>query len=267
MVRNSLVAGQFYPGDSKILKKQLDDFIETGCTKREAFGIVCPHAGYIYSGRVAGSVFARINVPDTVIILAPNHTGYGPRFSIWPDGSWSMPSGKVLIEKEMTRRLLSECNLIEKDYDAHLQEHSAEVIIPFLQYCNPKVKIAVIVIRSNVLKDLITLGEAIGNVTKNYCFDTLVVASSDMTHQEPELSVNKKDKIAIEEIIKMDEKGLHKKVHDFGITMCGVNPTVAMMVSSKIRGATTASLIKYETSGKTSGDYDHVVGYAGVIVN
>jgi len=267
MIRNPLVAGQFYQRDPERLKTQLEELVETGCEKSNVLGVVCPHAGYIYSGRVAVSLFSLINIPDTVIILAPNHTGYGPDFSIWPDDSWMTPLGNVKIDEDLTDKLLSDCKLIAGDYDAHIQEHSAEVIIPFLQYFNPDIKIVVMVIRSRSLKDLKLVGRSVSNIIKEHCPGALVVASSDMTHQESEKSANEKDKIAIDEIIKLDEEGLFNKVNSLGITMCGVYPAVSMLVCSKERGASSASLVKYETSGKTTGDYNHVVGYAGVIVN
>lgn len=266
MIREPVVAGQFYPADPVKLKKDLNKLVVSDSEKMDVFGVVCPHAGYIYSGRVAGSVFSKINVPDTVVILAPNHTGYGTDFSIWPEGSWNTPLGETSIDGDLTDRIVSDCDLVEEDYDAHMHEHSAEVILPFLQYCNPNVKIVVIVVRSRSLDGLKKVGKSISSIVKNFCPETLVVASSDMTHQEPEKSANMKDKIAIDEIVKMDEDGLYREVNSLGITMCGVNPTVSMLVCSKDRGASSASLIKYETSGKTSGDYDHVVGYAGIVV-
>ncbi len=266
MIRKPVVAGQFYPDDVNELKKQLESFIDAEAKKSNALGIVSPHAGYMYSGRVAGSAFSQVNVPDTVIILAPNHTGYGTPYSIWPDGTWQTPLGNVTVDNELVNLLTSECNLLSKDYEAHQFEHSAEVIIPFLQHLNPKIKIAVIVVMSRNINELKELGKSLSTVIKNYAPNALVVASSDMTHQESQESANRKDKIAIEEIIKLDEKGLYDKVEEMDISMCGIYPTVSMLVCSKERGASTARLTRYETSGETTGDYDHVVGYAGVIV-
>ena len=266
MIRKPAVAGQFYPADVNKLNEQLESFMDTEADKSAALGVISPHAGYMYSGRVAGSAFSRINVPDTVIILAPNHTGYGEPYSIWPDGSWQTPLGNVIVDTELVDQLTSECNLLSNDYEAHLFEHSAEVIIPFLQHINPKVKIAVIVIMSRNINELKELGKSLSTVIKNYAPNALVVASSDMTHQESQGSANRKDKIAIDEIIKLDENGLYDKVKSVGISMCGISPAISMLVCSKERGASTAILTKYETSGETSGDYNHVVGYAGVII-
>lgn len=266
MVRQPAVAGQFYPGNLNKLKEQLNGFIDSECEKIHVLGAISPHAGYIYSGRVAGSVFSQIKAPDTAIILAPNHTGYGTHYSVWPDGAWRTPMGDVSIDEDLADRLVFACDLLTKDYDAHIYEHSAEVILPFLQHINPKIKIVVIVIMSRQLNELKEIGRCISGVIKDYRPDTLLVASSDMTHQESESSANKKDKMAIDEILKLNEDGLYNKVEEMDISMCGVYPAISMLVCSKERGASSASLTKYETSGKTTGDYNRVVGYAGVIV-
>ena len=266
MIRKPVVAGQFYPDDAKELKSQLNDLIEKDCEKGDVLGVVSPHAGYIYSGRVAGSLFSRINVPETVVILTPNHTGLGAPYSIWPDGYWETPLGKVKVDEDLVNELAASCRLLTMDYDAHISEHSGEVILPFLQYINPAIKIVVIVIWSAYLNELKELGESIAKVLGNSWPNALVVASSDMTHMESEESANLKDKTAIKEIIALNEDGLYKKVKDMHITMCGVYPTISMLACSKKRGAVSSHLVKYETSGKTSGDYSSVVGYAGVIV-
>lgn len=266
MIRKPVVAGQFYPCDAKELKSQLNDLIKKDCEKSDVLGVVSPHAGYIYSGRVAGSLFSHINVPETVVILTPNHTGLGASYSIWPDGYWETPLGNTQVDEALVNELTASCHLLTRDYDAHIREHSGEVILPFLQHINPAIKIVVIVIGSANLKELKELGESIAKVLGNSRPNALVVASSDMTHMESEKSANLKDKMAIKEIAALNEDGLYKKVKDMHITMCGVYPTISMLACSKKRGAGSSHLVKYETSGKTSGDYSSVVGYAGVIV-
>lgn len=266
MIRQPIVAGQFYPAEMTELQRQLDGFVDKGYEKVNALGVISPHAGYVFSGGVAGSVFSRINVPGTVVILAPNHTGRGPRYSVWPDGSWRTPLGDTRVDEDLADRLVSGCALLTRDYDAHLQEHSAEVILPFLQHTTPEVRIVVIVVMSSVLDELKELGRCIATAVKGGRADTLVVASSDMTHQESEVSANKKDKAAIDEVVRLDEDGLYERVRGMDISMCGVHPSVSMLVSAKERGATSACLTRYATSGAVTGDYRHVVGYAGVIV-
>lgn len=266
MYRSPIASGSFYPGNKEELESVLKTLMEDCLERQKALGVISPHAGYAYSGRVMGSVFSRIEVPDTVVILAPNHTGRGTPFSVWTEGSWRTPLGDTSIDEELVYEILNTCELLEKDKAAHQNEHSAEVILPFLQYRNPQVKIVVIVVRSGNFKNLSIVGKSIADVINKTKPDTLVVASSDMTHYESQLSADKKDKSAIAEIVALREEGLYRVVRELDVSMCGVSPVISMMVCSKERGAAKAELIKYETSGDTTGDYKQVVGYAGVIV-
>ncbi len=266
MDRLPIASGSFYPGNKGQLESVLKTLMDDSPERQKALGVISPHAGYVYSGPVMGHVFSRIEVPDTVVILAPNHTGGGTPFSIWPNGSWRTPIGDTRIDEELVNEILDSCELIEKDKAAHLNEHSAEVILPFLQYNNPQVKIVVIVIRSRNFEDLRIIGNAIGHVLNKTKPGTLVVASSDMTHYESQESAKVKDQNAIKEIVALREEGLHEVVRDLDISMCGVSPVISMMVCSKVRNAAKAELISYATSGDITGDHDNVVGYAGVIV-
>ena len=266
MDRLPIASGSFYPGNKEELAGVLKALMADIPEKQRVLGAISPHAGYVYSGNVMGSVFSRIEVPDTVVILAPNHTGSGAPYSIWPEGRWITPLGETSTDEELVNEIQNSCELIEKNESAHTNEHSAEVILPFLQYSNPQVKIVVIVIRSNNFEDLSTIGKSIGDVLKTIRPGALVVASSDMTHYESQQSASKKDKSAIAEIVALREEGLHRVVRELDVTMCGVSPAISMLVCSKQRAATKAELIRYETSGEVTGDYDHVVGYAGVIV-
>ena len=266
MIRYPAVAGSFYSPDKTQLRSDIEDFVNKDAEKHTVLGIVSPHAGYIYSGRVAGNLYSKIEIPDTVIILSPNHTGFGAPYSIWPGGSWRTPLGDVTVDEEVVNELLHVCNLIEKDKEAHLDEYAAEVQIPFIQYFKPSVKIVVMVISSRNITDLKNIGKNLSQVLNKIRPDALVVASSDMTHHETQTSANRKDKIAIAEILALDEDKLYSKVHEMRITMCGIYPTVIMLVCSKERGAKKAELVRYETSGDITGDYDQVVGYAGIMV-
>ncbi len=266
MIRQPVVAGTFYPSDAVTLRAQIEGFVDKGCKKEKALGIVAPHAGYMYSGKVAGAVYSHSIIPETALILAPNHSGYGPPCSIWPDGSWRTPLGDVPIDVELVQELVSECDLLEKDKDAHKAEHAAEVMVPFLQYFNPRIKLAVIVISSGNLNELKTIGTSISSALRRLRPDALVVASSDMTHYESQQSANKKDKMAIDEILALNEDGLYGKVLGMNISMCGIFPAISMLVCSKGRGAKAGELVLYKTSGDTTGDYDQVVGYAGIII-
>lgn len=267
MIRRPAVAGSFYSGDTAQLRGNIEDYIIKTCKKHPVLGIVSPHAGYLYSGLVAGNLYSRIKIPDTVVILAPNHTGYGATYSIWPDGMWRTPLGDVEVDEKVVDELAHVCPLVEKDQEAHLYEHAAEVQIPFIQYFNPNVKIVVMVISAGNIADLKNIGKCLSQVLQKLRPDALVVASSDMTHYESQASASRKDRIAIDEILSLDEDALYRKVSDMHITMCGIYPTIAMLVCSKERGAKKAELVRYQTSGDVSGDYDKVVGYAGIVVS
>ncbi|MFN3531338.1 MAG: AmmeMemoRadiSam system protein B [Candidatus Brocadia sp.] len=267
MIRQPAVAGSFYSSGATQLKSDIEGFVFKDCEKQAALGIVSPHAGYMYSGRVAGVLYSRIKIPDTVIILAPNHTGYGVPYSIWPGGLWRTPLGDVRVDEEVVNELVRTCNLIEKDQEAHLYEHAAEVQIPFIQYFNSHSKIVAMVISSRDITDLKNIGKSLSSVLQKLRPDALVVASSDMTHHESQASANRKDRIAIDEILALNEDNLYNKVHEMHITMCGIYPAITMLVCSKDRGAKKAELVRYETSGDITGDYDQVVGYAGIMVS
>ncbi|MDE2217471.1 MAG: AmmeMemoRadiSam system protein B [Planctomycetota bacterium] len=267
MIRQPAVAGSFYSGDAIQLKSDIEGLVIKDCKKQLALGIVSPHAGYMYSGRVAGNLYSKIKIPDTVAILAPNHTGYGASYSIWPGGLWRTPLGDVEVDEEVVDELVHVCDLVEKDREAHEREHAAEVQIPFIQYFNPHSKIVVMVISSGNIADLKNIGKSLSQVLQKLRPNALVVASSDMTHYEPQSSVNRKDKIAINEILSLSEDNLYYKAREMHITMCGIYPAVTMLVCSKERGAKKAELVCYETSGDITGDYDQVVGYAGIMVS
>lgn len=266
MDRRPFVAGTFYPENGVELARAVASYME----ERErtlALGVVSPHAGYIYSGSVAGAVFSRVVVPDVCVILAPNHTGVGnASFAVWAEGAWLMPGGDVPVDEEFARKLLQGCSAAAADEDAHGREHSAEVQVPFLQAVNPAVRIVPVVISSHDLAALRDFGEVLAGVIRDTAGDVLVVASSDMTHYEDGDSARVQDQLAIDTILALDEEGLLQVVVENRISMCGVAPTVAMLTCCRELGAREAELIKYQTSGDVTGDYLQVVGYAGLAV-
>ncbi|MBI5309155.1 MAG: AmmeMemoRadiSam system protein B [Planctomycetes bacterium] len=264
--RPAAVAGSFYPGNAHQLLADIEGYMTIVAEKHSVLGVLSPHAGYRYSGRVAGELYSRITIPDTVVIIAPNHTGYGVPYSLWPGGPWQTPLGNVETNDEVVEELARSCDILEKDRDAHLCEHAAEVQIPFLQHFNPYVKIVVMVVSSQNISDLRYIGTCLSRVLQRVSPQALVVASSDMTHYESQADASKKDKIAINEILSLNEDGLYNKVNALGITMCGICPAFIMLVCSKARGAKKAELVRYETSGNITGDYNSVVGYAGIMV-
>lgn len=268
-IRKPAVAGQFYPSSPIELKKQIQGFIKEKAEKTNAIACLLPHAGYIYSGKVAAETVSNINLKEKIILLGPNHTGLGGEFSIISKGIWQTPLGDIKINGELAQGLLKHCDILEENSAAHQYEHSLEVELPILQYFKNDFEIVPITIFSDDLNKLKKLGVAIASaITRlNAKSSTLLVASSDMTHYEPQAQAQKKDQTAIEAILKLDEDELIKKIRDLKITMCGYAPVIAMLAASKILGAKTAKLVKYQTSGDITGDYESVVGYAGIIIS
>jgi len=240
--------------------------IPVGTGRIAAIGCVAPHAGYIYSGGVAGAVYSRLEIPERCVILCPNHTGKGSPLSIMANTTWQTPLGEVAADGEMSARLLRRFPALEEDSAAHRGEHAIEVQLPFLQARQPELNIVPIAVGTSDFDVLRGLGEALGDVIAGRDVKVLIVASSDMNHYESDAITRIKDHKAIERVLAMDARGLWKVVMNEDITMCGFGPTIVMLTAAKLLGATSATLVKYATSGEVSGDYESVVGYAGIIV-
>ncbi|MFH0731842.1 MAG: AmmeMemoRadiSam system protein B [Candidatus Omnitrophota bacterium] len=268
MIRLPQVAGQFYPGTESSLRQEVQRLLTIGASpaKEKALGIIAPHAGFMYSGAVAGHVYSAIQVPGTIFILGPNHTGIGKRFSLHKQGHWRTPLGDVEVDSEIAQQLLKSCKYLDDDTAAHTYEHCLETQLPFLQYIKSDFKIVPIVLSAYNSDAYRSLGEAIASVAKNLKKDFLIIASSDMSHYEGQKDAQKKDKKAIDAILKLDELQLINCVEGLNITMCGYIPAAIMLIAAKLLGAKEARLVKYQTSADVTGDYNAVVGYAGVII-
>jgi AmmeMemoRadiSam system protein B len=260
------VAGQFYPGEPEELRAFLQRAMPPGEPPQAAFGVVCPHAGYRYSGAVAGAVFGRVQVPDTVLLLGPNHTGAGTPASIVSSGGWATPLGTAEIDTGLAEALKGDCPLLEEDARAHAREHSLEVQLPFLQYLNPRVRVVPIAFMLRRFEEVEQVGRAIAAVLAAWPEPVLVVASSDMTHYEPRAEAERKDRLAIERALAVDAAGLLATVAEHRISMCGVVPTAVLLAAAAARGARHGELVRYATSGEVTGDDRQVVGYAGLVI-
>jgi len=234
--------------------------------KQEVIGLVSPHAGYIYSGSVAGAAISRVQFKDTFIIMGPNHTGGGQPFSIMTEGAWNTPLGKVEIDSELGKQILADSSYLQEDRLAHQHEHSIEVQIPFLQYFQPDIRIVPIILAHGSGDIYKEIGREIARAVKELNREVVIMASSDMTHYESHESAEKKDAQAIDAILDLNEDELLKRVDELNISMCGYAPTVSLISAARELGAKGAELVKYQTSGDTSGDYSSVVGYAGIII-
>jgi AmmeMemoRadiSam system protein B/AmmeMemoRadiSam system protein A len=266
MTRNPVVAGQFYPGSATELRSMIKEMVDEEAAKEEVIGLVVPHAGYIYSGPVTGATISRIKFKDTFIIIGPNHTGGGKPLSIMTEGTWKTPLGEVEIDSELGKQILAACKYLQEDYRAHQNEHSIEVQLPFLQYFKSDIKLVPIILSyasGDMYKEV---GRALAKAIKELNREAVIIASSDMTHYEPQESARMKDTQAIEAMLDLNEDELLKRVREFNITMCGYAPAVSLICAAKELGATGAELVKYMTSGDTTNDYSSVVGYAGIII-
>ena len=269
-LRRPAVAGRFYPRDPEDLRAEVQSYLsqERGNTRSpvRAIGCIAPHAGYMYSGHVAGAVFARIEIPRLCIVLCPNHTGIGQPLAIVSDGAWETPLGEVPIAAVPATALKQRFPALQEDTAAHRAEHAAEVELPFLQLLQPELSIVPIALGTRRFEILDQLGSAIADVVAAQSEPVLIIASSDKNHYEPDAVTRVKDHRAIERILTLDPQGLHEVVTQQEISMCGFGPAVAMLTAGRQLGARSAELVKYATSGDISGDRNMVVGYAGVIV-
>ncbi len=266
MMRQPVVAGQFYPGSASQLRAMLENMVDAGAEKQEVIGLVSPHAGYVYSGPVAGAAVSRVRFKDTFVILGPNHTGRGKPLSIMSQGKWRTPLGEVEVDVELAGHLLSVTSHLQEDAAAHQYEHSIEVQLPFLQYFRPDVKIVPITLSFASIDAYKEIGKEIAKAIGDTGRDAVIMASSDMTHYEPHDIASRKDRQAIDAILHLDEDELFRRVEEQNISMCGVAPVASLIAAARELEATSAELVRYQTSGDTSGDYSAVVGYAGILI-
>lgn len=265
-IRHPAVAGQFYPRDIAALRKELDSYLIPNAHPMPAFGCIVPHAGYMYSGHVAGAVYSQIEIPHSCVLLCPNHTGVGHALSMMTNGVWETPLGSVLVNAEIASALRSACPLLYDDPGAHRSEHAIEVQLPFLQSRRNDFRFVPIAVGTSHLDELQALGRALGGVLAARGEPTLIVASSDMNHYESDQITRLKDHKALERVMALDAAGLYDVVMNENISMCGYGPAIVMLIATQQLGASHAELIKYATSGDISGDRRTVVGYAGVAI-
>lgn len=275
--REPAVAGRFYPSDPAELGSTVERLLHPpagtpGAARvpgtapeatHPALGVLAPHAGYVYSGGVAGATWARVAVPPRVILLCPNHTGAGRRVSLWPGGAWDTPLGAVPVDAGMTADILA-TGLAEADHDAHRDEHALEVQLPFLQALRPDVSIAALCLGPLPFARCLELGLALADVARGH--GALLAASSDMSHYVPATVAREKDRLALDRVLALDPRGLHEVVTREEISMCGFVPATVMLVGAKALGARRAEIVRYATSGDVTGDTRSVVAYAGVVL-
>lgn len=265
MIRNPTAAGFYYPASPAELKKMLAKYINKKAPKEEVVGLLMPHAGYEYSGAVAGAAISRVKFKDTFIIIGPSHSGLGKPFSVMPEGTWRTPLGEVEVDAELAQKIIELSRYAEADYGAHAEEHAVEVQLPFLQYIKPDIKIVPIILLGDEAEIYQEIGHAIARAVTGLKREAVILASGDMTHYEPAEFALKNDMKAVEAMLALDADELTRRYKNLRITMCAHGPVVTLITAVKDLGADTAELVKYNNSGDATGDYSSVVAYAGVI--
>ena len=264
MGRRPAVAGQFYPGDAVELINEVNSYLVPDAEAIKALAIVSPHAGYVYSGHVAGAVYSSVVMPERFIILCPNHTGLGSPAAIMTGGDWEIPGASMPVDEDLAEKIMQRSKLFENDVQAHRNEHSLEVQLPFIKALVENPRFVPVCLKTHRPGDLEEIGLAIAEVIKEADDDVLIVASNDMSHFLPDERARSVDKLAIDKVLELDPMGLLETVDRERISMCGVAPVAAALIAANELGASKAELIKYATSGDIFGDRAQVVGYAGI---
>ncbi len=276
-LRRAVVASQFYEGSAEALRAQLSGCflhklgpqklptVNTTTHPRSIVGLICPHAGYMYSGPVAAHAFYQLSIdgkPDSVVLLGPNHTGYGSALSLMREGTWQTPLGNIEIDTQLADDILHETTILDIDELAHRFEHSIEVQLPFLQFLYGNTfKIVPICYQMHDYESAVEIGRALTEAL--YATNSVVIASSDMTHYEPAKAAAAKDQAALKAAINLDAKGFYDIVETQNITACGYAP-ITSLITYAFGVNAKAELLSYHNSGDITGDHSSVVGYAAV---
>lgn len=266
-VRRPAVAGLFYPDRPEEMDADLSRLLGEAQPKTTPRAVVVPHAGWMYSGAVAGAVYARVAVPRLALLLGPNHTGLGRWGSIMTGGRWAVPGGEVPVAEELARAILAACGELEEDESAHAREHALEVQLPFLRRLRPDLEFVPVTLMRTEPAFCAAVGRAVAATLAAWPEPVLLLSSTDLNHYESQAVSNRKDRLAIDRILALDPEGLQRTVREHHISMCGIAPTTALLVAVRQLGPARAELVRYATSGDVSGDLDRVVGYCGIIIH
>lgn len=267
MLRPPVAAGRFYPADPKALADEVSRCLPqmADSTPQSALAAVAPHAGYVYSGRVAGETLARIRIPESVLLLGPNHTGLGYGCALSPD-DWQIPGADIPREAALCKAILRHCRFAQEDREAHRREHSLEVLLPFLRALQPCLRVAALCLGGMTLENCRELAAGLHQALAEYGQPVLVLASTDMNHYESHETCQRKDSAALDRVLALDAPGLFAVVQQERISMCGVLPVTTTLFLARLLGAQGAELVRHTDSGEVSGDMAQVVGYAGLLI-
>ena len=268
MDRQPVVAGQFYPGSAAALAGEVRSLLgpaqdQTG--RPQTLLAMVPHAGWVYSGAVCGRTLAQASLARTILLLGPNHTGLGEPLAVWPAGRWLFPGGHLAVDENLAAALLAAEPRLAADESAHVQEHSLEVIVPFLWSLDPQARIVPVCVSEPNLAALLDVGRNVAETLAARGEPVSVVVSSDMSHYIPHEQAKARDALAVEAACRLDPEGLYRVVRERGISMCGVLPMTLGLAVARGLGASAAELAAYATSGEVNRDFRRVVGYAGVL--
>ena len=268
MRRSPVAAGRFYPADPKALADEVSRCLQrtADCTPQAVLAAVAPHAGYVYSGRVAGETLARIRIPESVLLLGPNHTGRGYACALSPD-DWQIPGAEIPRETALCAAILRHCRFVQEDSEAHRHEHSLEVLLPFLHALQPRLRMAALCLGGMSLENCQELAAGLHQALTEYGQPVLVLASTDMNHYESREVCQRKDRAALDRVLALDAPGLFTVVRQNRISMCGVLPVTTTLFLARLLGAQSAELVRHTDSGEFSGDTAQVVGYAGLLIS
>jgi hypothetical protein len=265
-VRQPAVAGLFYDARPEKLERHVRRFLPADSAPEKAIGAIVPHAGYVYSGPVAGAVYARLKLPRVAVILCPNHTGRGAPAALDPSEAWRTPFGDVPLARPLADKILALAPDVVEDSEAHRREHSLEVQLPFLKLLRPDVELVPLCLREASLPLCRQVGEALARVIREESEPPVLLASSDMNHYESREVGRAKDDLALARIEALDAEGLFQTVLARSVSMCGFLPATALLYAARAAGASRAEVVSRRDSGDETGDESSVVGYAGVVV-
>jgi hypothetical protein len=275
-IREPAVAGTFYPADAVELRRQVEACLgDDSPSPSSARLLLVPHAGYVYSGRIAGAAYREARVPPTCVVLAPNHHGIGAALALPRRGSWRTPLGDLAIDEAVSTAIAAREPRLRDDWRAHARDHALEVQLPFLlvrarQGSAQAPRLVTLSVGTHDLDALRAAGEAVAaGLIDAGCADpeqVLLVVSSDMSHYIPAAEARALDLPALEHVAAVEPEALHAEVLGKGISMCGIAPAVAGLFAARALGASPGRLLRYGHSGEVTGDDREVVAYAAVLV-
>lgn len=267
--RQPAVAGQFYTNDADALQREVRGYLSKAAEKNTAHTILAmaPHAGYYFSGAVAGATLGQANLAQTVLLLGPNHSGLGKPFAVWPDGRWLFPGGTLAVDAELAALLCDKEPHLVPDTLAHQREHSLEVMLPFLAAIDPDTRIVPVCVAHPDLDTLLSVGKAIGRALRGFERPVSILVSSDMSHFVHHDTARRQDAQALDPALRLDAETFYSTVRGEGISMCGVLPMTVGIAAARELGASESEITAYATSGQINGEMRRVVGYAGMLVS